>query len=66
MKISPAGEIIRGLIDRIVLTPAGGVLKAQLHGDLAAILAYAEGELRPNGSAPSSAKPGGYCRWLRG
>ena len=29
-----AGEIIRGLIDRIVLTPVEGVLQAQLFGDL--------------------------------
>jgi hypothetical protein len=37
-----AGEIIRSLIDRIVLTPAAEApdgLDAQLHGDLAAVLA---------------------------
>jgi site-specific DNA recombinase len=36
-----AGEIIRSLIDRIVLTPAAGApdgLDAQLHGDLVAVL----------------------------
>ena len=37
-----AGEILRSLIDRVVLTPAAGApdgIDAQLHGDLAAILA---------------------------
>ena len=38
-----AGEIIRGLIDRIVLTPSEGSLEAELFGDLAAILDYAQG-----------------------
>jgi site-specific DNA recombinase len=31
-----AVEIIRGLIDRIVLTSSDGILKAELYGDLAA------------------------------
>ena len=53
-----AGEIIRGLIDRIVLTSSGGILKAELYGDLAAIMGYAEGELRPDAGAPGSAEPG--------
>ena len=61
-----AGEIIRGLIDRIVLTPADGVLKAELHGDLGAILAYADGELQPNGKASSSAKPGALLSVVAG
>lgn len=36
-----AGDILRGLIERIVLTPIDGRLKAELHGDLATIAAYA-------------------------
>jgi site-specific DNA recombinase len=39
-----AGEIIRSLIDRIVLTPSDGGLEVELFGDLAAILAYAADE----------------------
>ncbi len=38
-----AGEIIRSLIERIVLTPEGERLKAELYGDLAGILASARG-----------------------
>jgi site-specific DNA recombinase len=37
-----AAEVMRGLIDKIVLTPEGDVLKAELHGDLAHILALTE------------------------
>ena len=37
-----AGEIIRNLIDRIVLTPAEGQLKAEIFGDLATIVGFAE------------------------
>ncbi|TMK29603.1 MAG: hypothetical protein E6G69_11880 [Alphaproteobacteria bacterium] len=33
-----AGEIIRSLIDRIVLTPSEGLLKAGVFGDLATIV----------------------------
>src|SRR5512144_481996 len=41
-----AGEIIRSLIERIVLTPEGERLKAELHGDLAGILRLCEGAKR--------------------
>jgi hypothetical protein len=37
-----AFELIRGLIDAITLTPAGGNLHIELHGDLAGILAMFE------------------------
>src|SRR5260221_7986318 len=37
-----AGEIIRSLIDRIELTPAGGTLAIKLYGDLAQIIAFSE------------------------
>ena len=33
-----AHEAIRGLIDKVVLTPAEGVLRIDLHGEAAAIL----------------------------
>jgi hypothetical protein len=36
--ISQALEAIRGLIDKIVLTPAEGILRVDLHGEAAAIL----------------------------
>ena len=52
-----AGEILRGLIDRIVLTSSHGILKAELYGDLAAIMGYAQGDPQPNASVPGSAKP---------
>ncbi len=34
-----AGEIIRSLVDRIVLTPVDDGIRAELHGDFASILA---------------------------
>jgi hypothetical protein len=37
-----AGEIIRSLIDRIELTPAGDTLAIKLYGDLARIIAFSE------------------------
>jgi len=37
-----ASEIMRGLIDRIVLTPADGILQANLYGDLASLMNFAE------------------------
>src|ERR1700730_1518120 len=37
-----AGDIMRGLIDRIVLTPVEGILKAELYGDLARMITFAE------------------------
>jgi site-specific DNA recombinase len=52
-----AGEIIRGLIDRIVRTSSNGILKAELYGDLAAIMSHAQGELGRNGNVPGAAKP---------
>lgn len=54
-----AGEIVRGLIDRIVLTPVDGVLRAELFGDLAAIMAMAEIPARANKRpGPPSGEPG--------
>ena len=44
-----AGEILRSLIDRVVLMPAAGApdgIDAQLHGDLAAILALSNADGR--------------------
>jgi site-specific DNA recombinase len=45
-----AHQAIRGLIDRVVLTPAEGVLKIDLHGEVAAILQL---------SAPAKKAPSG-------
>jgi hypothetical protein len=39
-----AAEIMRGLIDRIVLTPVDGELRAELHGDLAVLARFAQEE----------------------
>ncbi len=52
-----AGEIIRTLIDRIVLTPLEGVLKAELFGDLATIVRFAETRKRTNSSAGPEGGP---------
>jgi site-specific DNA recombinase len=40
--VTEAAEIVRGLIDRIVLTPVGDALRAELHGDLAVLAHFAE------------------------
>ena len=42
-----AAEIIRGLVDQIVLTPDNGDLRIDLKGDLAAILAISAGSKKP-------------------
>ena len=48
--VTEAAEIMRGLIDRIVLTPVAGKLRAELHGDLAVLARFAqEGERRSAG-----------------
>jgi site-specific DNA recombinase len=49
--LTEAAEILRGLIDRIVLTPVDGDLRAELHGDLAVLARFAqEGEQRSGGN----------------
>ena len=57
-----AGEIIRSLIERIVLTPEGERLKAELYGDLAGILALCEGARQGagGGSEVSVVAGGGF------
>jgi site-specific DNA recombinase len=52
-----AGEIMRGLIDRIVLTPGNGSLKAELYGNLARLMAFAEPDRHKTKSAGSAAEP---------
>jgi DNA invertase Pin-like site-specific DNA recombinase len=52
-----AGDLIRGLIDRVVLTPADGALRAELRGDLATLAAFAEGRANKNPGA-AGAGPG--------
>jgi site-specific DNA recombinase len=52
-----AGEIMRGLIDRIVLTPDGAILKPELYGDLAGIARFAEAQERKTANAGSAAEP---------
>jgi site-specific DNA recombinase len=42
-----ASEIIRSLVNEIVLTPEGGELKVDLRGDLAGILAIAASGKKP-------------------
>ena len=65
-----AGEIMRGLIDRIVLTPAGGILKAKIYGDLASLMNFADAQEPTTKSAGSAGDPAllsvvaGTCNWL--
>jgi site-specific DNA recombinase len=48
-----AGEVMRDLIERIVLTPIDGTLKVELYGDLARLMAFAEGtERKTNDPGP--------------
>ena len=50
--VTEAADVMRGLIDRIVLTPAAGELRAELHGDLAVLARFAqEGERRSGGNS---------------
>ena len=63
-----AGEILRSLIDRVVLTPTAEApdgIDAQLHGDLAAVLALSDDTLTNKNSRPRE-RSGVNCRWLRG
>jgi site-specific DNA recombinase len=52
--VTEAAEILRGLIDRIVLTPEGEVLRADLHGDLAVLARFAQAKER-RAESPDSA-----------
>ncbi|QCG99328.1 hypothetical protein E6C67_36745 (plasmid) [Azospirillum sp. TSA2s] len=67
-----AMEMVRVMIDRVVLTPspAGPELDADLHGELAGVLAVCEGAARmgkvQTHERPGSFEPGRQCRWLRG
>ncbi len=60
-----AGEILRRLSDKIVLTPEDGGLKAELYGDLAEILALcAPGE--QNKKLPGTGVPGSQLSVVAG
>ena len=62
-----AGEIMRALIERIVLTPVGNALRAELYGDFASIAALSEGvasQTKTKIPAPRWGRD--YCGWLRG
>jgi hypothetical protein len=52
-----AGDIMRGLIDRIVLTPADGNLNAELYGDLARLMNFADAKEPATKSAGSPGDP---------
>ncbi len=54
--VAEAGEIMRGLIDRIVLMPADGTLNAELYGDLANLMNFADAQ-EPTKSAGSRGDP---------
>ena len=62
-----AGEILRGLIDRIELVPPddGPGLEARLYGDLARILAFCEGAAGKE-KLPGSGEPGSQLSVVAG
>ena len=60
-----AGEVIRALIDRIVLTPRDGGLAAELHGELASILALCA-EAAPKRKLPGTDVPGSQLSVVAG
>ena len=64
---SEATEIIRNLVDRVVLRPAadGLGLDAELHGDLATILAFCS-EDQPKRKLPGSNEPGSQLSVVAG
>jgi site-specific DNA recombinase len=53
-----ASEIMRALIERIVLTPVGKEIRAELYGDFASIAAVSEGLPFANKNPGSSIEPG--------
>ncbi len=53
-----AAEIIRGMIDRIVLTPGERGLEAELYGDLASILDICEEASSGHKKLPGTGFPG--------
>jgi site-specific DNA recombinase len=55
--VSEAGDILRSLIERIVLTPVEGVLRAELHGDLATLACFAQAPERRSASAGPAGDP---------
>jgi hypothetical protein len=54
--VTEAAQIMRGLIDRIVLTPVGDALQAELHGDLAVLARFAQTGERKAESPGDSAR----------
>lgn len=61
-----AGHLLRSLIDRITLTPReGGGVDAELHGDLARILAFCEASERKS-KPPKAVAPGGLLSVVAG
>jgi hypothetical protein len=60
-----AAEIIRGMIDRILRTPTQDGLLAELHGDLAVILAVCD-EAESNKELPGPDEPGSQLSVVAG
>ena len=48
-------ELIRGLVEAIVLVPEDGWLRVEIRGELASILALAEGARRDKGAGDTGA-----------
>ena len=60
----PAAEIMRGLIDRIVLTPGNGSLKAEFYGNLARPMSFAEPGRNNRICSKAGAIVGGCGGWI--
>ena len=62
-----ASKIIRDLVDKVVLRPVadGSGLDAELHGDLATILAFCDGD-RPKSRLPGSREAGSQVSVVAG
>ena len=57
---------MRNLIERIVLTPFDGALKVELYGDLARLMAFAEGKELKLNDPGSAGEPGSLLSVVAG
>jgi hypothetical protein len=59
LQSTEAMEILRALIDKVVVTPAAdGTLQVELHGEMAALLMTAASSTAPDTARPSSGENG--------
>jgi len=63
--VTEATDVVRGHIDRIVLTRVGDTLRAELHGGRAVLASFAQPEEHKENALVPEKIPQN-CRWLRG